>query len=398
MPALGADMDAGTLVEWMVKPGQRVKRGDVVAVVETQKGAIEVEIWDEGVIEQLVVDPGTKVPVGEVLARLQSEAPAAAPEAGVPKVTAPGTAAPEPATPAVPAAVAVAPPRAAPPALPAAAPRFKVSPAARRLAEQRGVDLARLAPSGPQGVISLDDVQRAAQARPLAAAPSAAAADKQAAMRAAIAAAMTRSKREIPHYYLGTTIDVEPALDWLARENAARAIQERILFAAVLLRAVALALAEVPELNGFWRDGRFQPSSAVHLGTGIALRGGGLIAPAIRDAQDRRVPQLMTALADLIQRARAGGLRSSELSDATVTVTSLGEQGVEEVYGVIYPPQVALVGFGKVVQRPWVADGAVCVRRVVRATLSADHRASVGHRGALFLCALERLLQSPEQL
>jgi len=136
----------------------------------------------------------------------------------------------------------------------------------------------------------------------------------------------------------------------------------------------------------------------VHLGTGIALRGGGLIAPAIHDAQAKRVPQLMTALADLIQRARAGSLRSSELTDATVTVTNLGEQGVEEVYGVIYPPQVALVGFGKVVERPWVENGSVCVRRVVRATLSADHRASVGHRGALFLAALERLLQAPETL
>ena len=302
--------------------------------------------------------------------------------------------------PSVPSAVPPVPGASQPPG-PLAAPRFKVSPAARRLAEQLGVDLGQLAPSGPEGVISLDDVQRAAHTRaPVAAGavPAAAPADKQEAMRAAIGAAMARSKREIPHYYLGTTIDVERALDWLARENAARPIKERILFAAVLLRAVAVALAEVPELNGFWRDGRFQPSSAVHLCTGIALRGGGLIAPAIRDAQDKRVPPLMTALADLIQRARTGALRSSELTDATVTVTSLGEQGVEEVYGVIYPPQVALVGFGKAAERPWVAGGGVCVRRVVRATLSADHRASVGHRGALFLAALDRLLQAPEEL
>ena len=403
MPALGADMESGTLVEWLVSPGQRVKRGEVVAVVETQKGAVEVEIWDDGVVEELVIQPGTKVPVGEVLARLRADAATAAPAVPGPMVAAPTVAAPVMAAPVVtapaPAAAAPAPTMApqAGPAPAAAAPRFKVSPAARRLAEQLGVDLAQLTPSGREGVISLDDVQRAAQAK-TAVAPSAAPADKQEAMRAAIGAAMARSKREIPHYYLGATIDVEHALSWLTRENATRSVKERILFAAVLLRAVALALPEVPELNGFWREGRFQPSTAVHLGTGIALRGGGLIAPAIHDAQAKRVPQLMTALADLIQRARAGSLRSSELTDATVTVTNLGEQGVEEVYGVIYPPQVALVGFGKVVERPWVENGSVCVRRVVRATLSADHRASVGHRGALFLVALERLLQAPENL
>ena len=401
MPLLGADMESGTLVEWLVKPGQRVKRGEVVAVVETEKGAVEVEIWDAGVIEQLVVEPGTKVLVGEVLARLRGEGPAAATAPAATTIVAQppiGAVAPAAAraptpTPAVPPAVS--------PARPPPAPRVKVSPAARRLAEQLGVELARLGPSGPEGVISLEDVQRAAQLQPPVApgtAATVAPVDKQEAMRAAIAAAMSRSKREIPHYYLGTTIDVERALEWLARENAARPIQERMLFAAVVLRAVALALAEVPELNGVWRDSRFQPSSVVHLGTAIALRGGGLIAPAIRDAQVKRVPQIMTALADLIQRARSGGLRSSELTDATVTVTSLGDQGVEEVYGVIYPPQVALIGIGKVVERPWAIDGKVCVRHVVRVTLSADHRVSVGHRGALFLAALERLLQTPEEL
>jgi pyruvate dehydrogenase E2 component (dihydrolipoamide acetyltransferase) len=217
-------------------------------------------------------------------------------------------------------------------------------------------------------------------------------------MRAAIAAAMAKSKREIPHYYLGTTIDVTRAQDWLVQQNAERPVKERILFAAVLLKAVAAALPEVPELNGFWVDGAFKPSTAVHLGVGIALRGGGLIAPAIHDANSKSVAELMAALGDLIQRARSGALRSSELTDATVTVTNLGEQGVESVYGVIYPPQVALIGLGKVVERPWAEDGGVFVRRVLHATLSADHRASVGHRGGLFLGALDRLLQQPEKL
>lgn len=380
MPSLGADMEAGKLVEWLVKPGQQVKRGDVVAVVETQKGAVEVEIWEDGTVDALIVEPGTSVPVGTVLATLRGQA-------GAPPVTPPppGAVAPAPVAPS---------PQAVKPA-PVAAERYKISPAARRKAEDLGVDVAKLVPSGPEGVISLTDVERAAGARAPSAPP---AADRMEAMRRAIAAAMTKSKREIPHYYLANSIDVTPAVAWLARENAARSVQERVLFAAVLLRAVTLALREVPELNGVWLDDRLQMSREVHLGVGIALRGGGLVAPAIRDAQDKTIPEMMAAMSDLVRRARAGSLRSSELSEATVTVTNLGEQGTDAVYGVIYPPQVALVGFGRLAARPWVVDGTVQARDVVQATLSADHRASVGHRGAIFLSALDRWLQQPEKL
>jgi pyruvate dehydrogenase E2 component (dihydrolipoamide acetyltransferase) len=384
-------MESGTLVEWLVKPGQRVKRGQVVAVVETQKGAVEVEIWEDGVVDELVTHPGTKVPVGEVLAILAG--PGGTPSAPVAQ-------APKPPVPAAAPAVAV-PPKAPAAEVGAAPQRLKVSPAARRLASELGVDLGQVEATGPDNAIQIADIERAAKmkapalvAKPAPPAPS----DKQEAMRQAIAAAMAKSKREIPHYYVGTTICVERALHWLSAENAQRSVKERILFAAVLLRAVALALREVPELNGFWSDGRFRPAQAVHLAIGLSLRGGGLISPAIHDAQDKRVPEMMAALGDLIQRARAGTVRSSELTDGTATVTNLGEQGVETVYGVIYPPQVALIGFGKVVERPWVENGGLYVRRVVNATLSADHRASVGHRGALFLAALDRLLQEPEKL
>jgi pyruvate dehydrogenase E2 component (dihydrolipoamide acetyltransferase) len=371
-------------VEWQIKPGQRVKRGDVVAVVETQKGAVEVEIWDDGVVDQLLVEPGTKVPVGEVLARLRAEGETLAPAAAAAPAAAPPSEVPKLAVP----------PVSTPVARPA---RFKVSPVARRRAEELGVDLSTVTPSGPEGVISMADVERSAQAKP-AAQIKPAAADKLAAMRKAIAAAMAKSKREIPHYYLGTIIEVSRATAWLEQENLKRPVTQRVLFAAVLLKAVALALKEVPELNGFWVDGAFKPAQAVHLGVGIGLRGGGLVAPAIRNADTKSPLEMMQALADLVRRARNGALRSSELSDATVTVTNLGEQGVETVYGVIYPPQVALVGFGKAVERPWAENGGLYVRRVVHATLCADHRASVGHRGALFLSTLDRSLQEPEKL
>jgi pyruvate dehydrogenase E2 component (dihydrolipoamide acetyltransferase) len=166
----------------------------------------------------------------------------------------------------------------------------------------------------------------------------------------------------------------------------------------VLLKAVARALRDYPEFNGFWLDGAFQPSGQVHLGVAISLGRGGLIAPAIHDADQLSLPELMAALRDLVNRVRKGGLRSSELSDPTITVTSLGEQGTETVFPVIYPPQVAIVGFGMIVQRPWIAGGAIEARRVISVSLAADHRVSDGHRGARFLITIARRLQEPQAL
>jgi pyruvate dehydrogenase E2 component (dihydrolipoamide acetyltransferase) len=279
-----------------------------------------------------------------------------------------------------------------------------------------GVDLSTVKGTGPGGAINKADVERAAKAAPAAApaapaAPSAPApkpipapkpavmsAEKQAAMRRAIGAAMARSKREIPHYYLGTQIDMSRAMAWLQAENLKRPVTERLLYSVMLLKAVALALREVPELNGFWVDGAFRPGEGIHVGVAISLRQGGLIAPAIHELDRKSLSEIMVSLRDLVKRVRAGSLRSSEIADATITVTSLGEQGVETVFGVIYPPQVALVGFGKIVERPWAEGGMVGARPVIMASLSGDHRASDGHRGGLFLAALNRLLQEPEKL
>ena len=217
-------------------------------------------------------------------------------------------------------------------------------------------------------------------------------------MREAIAALMARSKREIPHYYLELEIDMSRPLDWLHEENLKRPVQERLLPSILLLGAVARAAAEMPEMNGFWVDGAFRPGPGVHLGVAISLRGGGLIAPALHDADQLSLSEIMAAVRELVQRARAGRLRSSEMSDPTVTVTNLGDRGVDLVHGVIYPPQVALVGFGAVRDRPWAVDGMLGVRPIVMATLAADHRASDGHAGGRFLALIETKLQTPEEL
>ena len=209
---------------------------------------------------------------------------------------------------------------------------------------------------------------------------------------------MARSKREIPHYYISTTIDMRKASEWLERVNAGRSITDRIVMPVLLLKATARAVATVPEMNGFMVDGQFEASAAVHVGVAISLRGGGVIAPAIHDTAALGLDELMVALRDLVTRARVGRLRSSEMSDPTITVTNLGDLGVDQVFGVIYPPQVALVGFGKVAERPWAEGGLLGARPTVTATLAADHRVSDGHRGGLFLSIIDHLLQAPEDL
>jgi pyruvate dehydrogenase E2 component (dihydrolipoamide acetyltransferase) len=383
LPSLGADMDEGKLLEWKVKPGEAVRRGQVVAVVDTTKAAVEVESWQEGTMFEQLVEIGATVPVGTVLATLLEPGESAEQAARAKREAAP--AAPVPAAPSAPAAAAA-------PAIATAAQRKPVSPAARRRARELGIDAESIAGTGAQGAVTLEDVERAAVR------PAPPAADKYADMRKAIAAAMSRSKREIPHYYLAQTVPMRRAIEWLARENEKRPVTERLLMGALQLKAVALALAKDPELNGFWQGGLFQPATGVHIGVAISLRQGGLIAPAIHDVDKKRVDEVMRDLADLVARVRAGSLRSSEMSDPTITVTNLGEQGVEAVFGVIYPPQVALVGFGRIETRPWVEDGEVRAAPLVTASLSADHRASDGSRGARFLAELRERLQHPEEL
>ncbi|GIH96310.1 dihydrolipoamide acetyltransferase component of pyruvate dehydrogenase complex [Planobispora siamensis] len=501
MPSLGADMESGTVIEWLVKPGDRIGRGEPIALIDTDKAVIEVESFQSGVIEAVLVEAGSRVPVGTPLALIGDgrqaapsvqegptpeppsaetpeasavetpalpvrekptpEPPAAeAPEPPAAEVPAPETSAPpvpETPVPVMSVPETPAPPVPAPPvtsplvrhlaeerhvdlaALHGTGPggritrsdvehagrpsRPKASPLARRLARDLGVDLADVPGTGRTGAIRADDVRRAASrtGEPARAVPEKSrampeksakaapdrvakgrarpeAARRQRAMRQAIARAMARSKREIPHYYLATTVDMSTALAWLRERNRDLPVARRLLPAALLLKASALAAREVPALNGFWIDDAFAPGRAVHLGVAVSLKGGGLIAPALHGAADLALDDLMAGLKDLVARSRAGRLRQAEMTEATITVTNLGDQGVQTVHGVIYPPQVALVGFGKIVDRPWAVDGLLGVRPLVEVTLAADHRATDGYTGSRFLSAVDRLLNHPEEL
>ncbi len=406
MPSLGADMRTGTLVEWKVKPGDRLKRGDIIADVETDKGIMEIEVFEDIIVDQLLIEPNTEVPVGTVLAKIHSQG-VAEPEA----VTAQQrTESKQP----------LIQPIEETPIVPTAAKdgqkRLRVSPLARRLANELGLDLSDVQSSAPDGVIQRVDVEKTAatlQAKaakpavekpveeigvaPIVAKPTTGA-DFQVGMRRAIAAAMSVSNRDIPHYYLETRIDMSHPLQWLEAENQKRSIKERILTVVLLIKAVAKALTEVPELNAYWIDDHLQVQEAIHIGFAISLRQGGLVTPAIHHADLKSLDELMAAMRDLIERTRGGRLRSSEMSDATITLTNLGDIGVEKVFGVIYPPQVALVGFGKISEQPWAEHGMLDVRPVLTATLAGDHRATDGIVGARFLQALNTHLQAVEKL
>lgn len=393
MPNLGADMEAGTLVGWLKKPGQRVEKGETIADVETDKGVIAVESFHSGILDHYVATVGERVPVGTVLAVLRDDTAQSAP-VETSRTTAAEEAHSTVAASTVPSVVATP---------VAGEERLPISPAARRLARELGVDAHSVVGTGPGGAITRADIELAAKSKassPPAAiqAASPSAEDRMTRFRQTIAAAMTRSKREIPHYYLSTTIDMHTAMTWLTRENEKRPIAERLLYGVMLLKAVAVALHKVPELNATWNDQHVVLQPDIHLGVAISLRQGGLIAPALRHADRKSLNELMKEFHDLVNRARKGGLRSSELADSTITVTSLGENGVETVFGVIYPPQVAIVGFGALMERPWSVNGNVVSRPTLTATLSADHRVSDGHRGGLFLSTVGRLLQEPDQL
>ncbi|UUY02690.1 2-oxo acid dehydrogenase subunit E2 [Svornostia abyssi] len=396
MPTLGADMTEGKIVTWLVAPGDEVHHGDIVATVDTSKAEIDVEIFEDGVVEELLVGVGEKVPVGTPLARIAAVGaePAVVVEAAPPApVTVPET----------PAAAPPAPPaRPAPPPPPTDGHRPRISPLARRVAADLGVDPEEIAGTGPHGSVVRADVERAAGTTPAPApkpAPSPPAEpDRATAMRDAIGALMSRSKREIPHYHLALDIDLHLTQRWVTRRNEDLPLPQRLTPAGVLLAATARAAAHHSDMNGHHVDGAFHPADGVHLGVAISLRAGGLLTPAIKDADSLSVDELMERLRDVVHRARTGGLRASELAAPTLTVTDLGDRGVDLVHGVIYPPQVALVGFGAVRSRPWADGDALAVRPVVTATLAADHRVSDGHRGALFLREIDRLVQTPEEL
>jgi len=344
MPSLGADMESAVLMQWNVEVGDEVKKGEVIAEIETSKSVIEIEVFQDGIVEKLLVEEGTECKVGTPLAIISDAKTVTIQQNTKDKY-------------------------------------IRVSPAARKKAKELGIELSNISKES----IHLKDITAPKNSR-------------QDPMRNAIAKAMSLSNKEIPHYYLSTTIDMTPCLLELEKINKNRGIAKRILPAALLIKACIKALEEVPKLNGFWIDDKHQISKNINPGIAIALRKGGLLSPALLDASTLSLDQTMQRLGDMIKRTRNGKLTQSELTKQTITITNLGDLGVEEVFGVIYPPQVAIIGFGKVHELPLVENGKVEIRKALKATLAGDHRATDGLVGAQFLDRLDKILQNPKEL
>ena len=377
MPSLGADMEAGTLVEWLVKPGANVKRGDIIAMVDTQKGLIDIEVFDEGIIRELVIKENQKVPVGTVMALIESVKEAAMKkEEPLPEKIMEEKKIEKIIITEIPHGI-------------------KASPLAKRIAAEKGIDLTTVRGTGEGGAVTKEDVERAIAEKITHAEEKKITGTEN--IRMAVAAAMSKSNREIPHYYLETKVDMSKALAWLAEANKQRSVKQRLLPVVLLIKAIAKALTEVPDLNGYWENG-LKRKEDINIGFVISLRTGGVMIPAILNADKKTIDELMASLNDIIPRARAMKLRSSELSESTFTVTSLGKGNVESVYGVIYPPQVGLIGLGSITEQPWAETGMLDVRPVMKITLSADHRATDGIIGSRFLMAVKNYLGKPELL
>lgn len=412
MPSLGADMEDGTLVEWRKKPGDPVSRGDIIAEVDTQKGLIEIEVFEEGTIGEFLIKEGEKVPVGTPMALIKTEKA----ETEVEKEKQPEEKEKEP-EPEVQKSSEEEPAlqpteehiQKETPLQQPATKRIKATPLAKRIAEENKIDLSLITGTGENGAITKDDVNRAmmekAAVKP-AEKPSEElirektpekAVESGEPVRLAVAAAMSKSNREIPHYYLEKKIDMSTALLWLKEVNKERAVRDRLLPAALLIKAVASALDEVPSLNATWENG-LRLKNEINIGFVVSLRSGGVMVPAISNADLKSIPEIMEALNDLIPRARTMKLRSSEIGSSTITLTSLGEGGADAVFGVIYPPQVAVIGFGGITEQPWPEKEMLGVRPVMTATLAGDHRANDGLTGSRFLTSLNKHLQNPEAL
>ncbi len=398
MPSLGADMEDGTLVAWRKKPGDTVKRGDIIAEVDTQKGLIEIEVFEEGTVGELLIKEGTKIPVGTPMALINTDGNQAATE----KKPGPAVQKPEEKQ------SQIQPTEEPLPNKPAeqdvAKKRIKASPLAKKIAEDNNIALSGITGTGENGAITKHDVEIAIakkgtgipQEKQLNG-PVYDKATPSESIRLAVAAAMSKSNREIPHYYLEKKIDMSTGLNWLKNTNKSRPVQDRLLPVSLLIKAVASALDEVPQLNGAWKDG-LHLKNEINIGFVVSLRTGGVVVPTIPQADLKTVDEIMNILNDLIPRARALKLRSSELGNSTITLTNLGEGGADTVFGVIYPPQVAIVGFGNTSEQPFAENGMLGLRPVINVTLAGDHRATDGLTGSRFLASLNKYLQNPNAL
>jgi pyruvate dehydrogenase E2 component (dihydrolipoamide acetyltransferase) len=424
MEALSPTMEEGRLVEWKKQEGDAVAVGDVLAEVETDKAVMELVARAGGTLLKQVVQAGTTVPVSELVAVIgepgekveapsgsQGDGQAAPAKKPAPKAEAPAAQPPPPAPPPV-DANGQPPSKPGPPPRPAAAPpaarsagRVKASPLARRMAAERGIDIAGVAGSGPEGRIVARDVEGS---RSAAAGTATAAAGRATAMRVpagqpyqdvplsqirkTIAKRLVQSIGPIPTFYLTTEVDMERSRD--AREALLEAGGEKVSFNDIVIKAVAMALRQHPECNAWWQDDHIRYWNEVHVSMAVAIDEG-LITPVIRHTDLKSLREIAAESRDLAGRARERKLAPEEYTGGTFSVSNLGMLDIDEFTAVINPPEAGILAVGRMAERPVVHEGAVAIRRRMRLTMSCDHRVIDGATGARFLQTLKRMLENP---
>lgn len=383
MPKLSDTMEEGTILQWIKSEGDEVHRGEIIAEVASDKASFELEADGDGTLH-LLAEKGSAHPIGAPIAQ----------------IVAPGETATE-----LPAPPAVAPPTdssdpegqgsgpdlgsegAAQPA------RARVSPLARKLAQQLGVDPRSVVGSGPGGLVVREDILTASAAAGTTAGTAAGVADPTR-MQLAIARRMVAAKAPVPHFYVGATVRMEAALRTVAALRSGPSAEATVSH--LVVKATALAVAQHPDLNRSWVDERFHSHERVNIALAVALDGG-LVAPVVRDADRKSVPELAAEIRQLVQRARQSALRESELNGAGLTISNLGMYGVDDFTAIVSPPESAVLAVGAVQERPVVAGGKLEVGQVMRLNLSCDHRVVYGAEAASFLAELRTLLEHPDE-
>ena len=425
MPQMGYDMREGTVVRWHKQEGESVNRGEVIADIETDKATVEFEAYTDGVLGRIVAAEGIAIPVGNLIAIITAPGEAVPDDAADTDADA-GSAAPEPAVAAsTPAIAAVA-------ATPAPTPstddgRLRASPIARRLARERGLDLALLNGSGPNGRIVEQDVLNyqppaepaaapepapepepaipsplppVAVADPIPAAAPETPADGRielSRMRQTIARVTSDSKSAAPHFYVTAEIDMEKAMTLRRDVNDAADPAHRVSVNDLMVKASALALAQHPKFNSFYRGDYLQVNGAMNIGIAIALETG-LILPGVSNCESKSLLEIAAATKDLIARANSGTLRNEEYSSTTFSISNMGMFDVESFTAIIYPPHAAILAVGSVKEQPVVRDGQLAIGQMMKATLSTDHRVADGAEAAQFLMEIKRTLENPVRL
>ena len=405
MPALSPTMTEGTLAKWLKAEGDSVEPGDIIAEVETDKATMEIEAIEEGVLARILVSEGTEgVPINTPIAVLleEGEDKAAADSFAAPAATAPAPAAEAEAPAPEPAPAATAPAATAPKA---AGERIFVSPLARRMAKQAGLDLAGLNGSGPHGRIVKRDIEAAMATGATAPAPAPApgaptpvptAAVTEIAntqMRKVIARRLLESKQTIPHFYLTIDCEIDSLLAIRAELNG-RSDGIKLSVNDFVVRALALALRKVPEANASWTEAATLRYNTVDISVAVAVDGG-LVTPVVRNADNKGLAQISAEMKDFAARARDGKLAPEEYRGGGFSVSNLGMYGIKDFIAVINPPQAGILAIGAGEPRPVVKDGALAVATVMTCTLSGDHRVIDGAIGARLLAAFKTLVEDP---